>query len=80
MLKGEISKLWYLVSVYMHILYRDLMVTKVQGRNHLPRNKFVRKVCFGCDYEYRYVLYVTPTGMFRINNTIINFIQRSSWL
>jgi hypothetical protein len=37
---------------YIHIiafLYHGLMMTRIQGRNQLPRNKIVCEVCAGCD-------------------------------
>jgi len=38
------------LQLYMFtFLYRGLMKTRVEGRKLLLSNKFVRKVCVGCD-------------------------------
>ena len=40
----------FILSTFI-CLCRGLIMTRVQGRNWLPRNKMVHKVCVGCDWR-----------------------------
>jgi hypothetical protein len=52
MKSGHISKLWYLVSLYIKIiLFHGMMMTHVQGRNCCHVLKFF-VVCSCCDLKY----------------------------